>query len=68
MKNGNRMKYRITISVLVWILCALSSSFGYSFLNSLSWPSYARFLVGFLLLATPILLLFLIIELLRKEK
>lgn len=68
MKIKNKKRYRIVISIITWVLCALSASFGYSFLNSMSWPFYAKFLVGILLLATPILVLCLIVELLKKEK
>ena len=67
MKNKNRKSFRIVLSVTAWVLCALSSSFGYSFLSSMSWSSQARLLVGFLLTMAPLSVLWLIIELFRKE-
>jgi len=67
-KNINKKSLRIALSMTAWILCALSSSFGYSFLGSMSWPFQARFLVGFLLMMAPLSVSWLIFELFRKEK
>lgn len=64
----NKKTYRIILSIVTWLLSALSASFGYSFLSSLAWPFFARFLAGFFLMATPTLVLLLIIELFRKEQ
>lgn len=58
--------FRIILSIITWVLCALSSSFGYSFLSSMSWPFQVKLLVGFLLLMAPLLVLWLIVELFRK--
>lgn len=68
MKNKNRKPFRIALSVTAWILCALSSSFGYSFLSSMPWPFQARFLVGLLLTLAPVSVFWLIVELFKKEK
>ncbi|MCI8422898.1 MAG: hypothetical protein HFF50_05135 [Lawsonibacter sp.] len=67
MSGKNRKTYRIAVSAAAWLLCALSSSFGYSFLSGMLWPFPVRFLVGFLLMAAPVLVLSLIFELFRKE-
>ena len=67
MKNENRKLLQIALSIIAWILCALSSSFGYSFLSSMPWPFQARLLVGFFLTMAPLSVLWLIIELFRKE-
>lgn len=58
--------FRIILSIITWVLCALSSSFGYSFLSSMSWPFQVKLLVGFLLLMAPLLVFWLIVELFRK--
>lgn len=68
MKNENRKPVQIALSITAWVLCALSSSFGYSFLSSMPWSSQARLLVGFFLTMAPLSVLWLIIELFRKEK
>ena len=68
MKNKNRKSFQIVLSITAWVLCALSSSFGYSFLSSMPWPFQARFLVGFLLMMAPLSVFWLIVELFRKEK
>lgn len=68
MKNKDRKPFQIALSIIAWVLCALSSSFGYSFLSSMPWSFPARFLVGFVLTLAPISVFWLIIELFRKEK
>lgn len=68
MKNKDRKPFQIALSIIAWILCALSSSFSYSFLSSMPWSFPARFLVGFVLTLAPISVFWLIIELFRKEK
>lgn len=68
MKNKNRKPFQIALSITAWILCALSSSFGYSFLSSMSWSFQTRFSVGFLLMMAPASVFWLIVELFRKEK
>lgn len=67
MKNTNRNHFQIALSVTAWVLCALSSSFAYSFLSGMPWPFQARLLVGFLLSMAPLSVFLLIIELFRKE-
>lgn len=67
MKPKNRKAYRITISIIAWIISVLSSCFGYSFLSGMPWSFQARFSVGLLLMMVPTSVFFLIIELFRKE-
>lgn len=68
MKSKSRKPFRIALSVIAWILCALSSSFGYSFLSGTGWSFPARFLVGLLLALAPLSVFWLIVELFQKEK
>ena len=68
MKHKDKKSIRIAWSMTAWILCALSSSFGYSFLGSMPWSFQARFLVGFLLMMAPLSVSWLIFELFRKAK
>lgn len=68
MESKNRKPFQIVLSIISWILCALSSSFGCGFLGSMSWSFQVRFLVGFVLMMAPLSVLWLIFELFRKEK
>ncbi len=68
MKNKDRKPFKVALSIIAWVLCALSSSFGYSFLSSMPWSFLARFLVGLLLAMAPLSVFWLIVELFRKEK
>lgn len=68
MKGKDRKHYQIALSITTWILCALSSSFAYSFLSNMPWSFQARFLVGLLLIMTPLSVSWLIFELFQKEK
>ena len=68
MKPQNRKPYRIAVSIIAWILSALSSAFGYSFLSSTPWSFQARYLVGLLLMMAPSSVFLLIVELFRKER
>ena len=43
MKNQNRKPYHITLSIIAWVLCALTSAFGYSFLSGMDWSFVTRF-------------------------
>ena len=68
MKNKNKKSFRIVLSITSWILCALSSSFGYGFLGGMSWSFQARFLADFLLMMAPLSVTWLIFELFRTEE
>lgn len=68
MKTKNKKTYQIVLSVIALVLCTLSSSFAYSFLSSMPWPFLTRYLVGLLLMMTPTSVLWLIVELFRKDK
>lgn len=68
MEKKSRKAFQIALSITAWILCALSSSFGYSFVSSMPWSFSTRFLVGFVLMLAPVSVFWLIIELFRKEK
>lgn len=63
-----KKQYRIVLSAAAWLLTALSSSFAYSFLGDMPWSRPVRFWVGLLLIAAPMAVLWLIVELFRKER
>ena len=67
-RKENRKQYQITISITTWIFCAVSSSFGYSFVNDMPWSFQTRFLVGLVLIMAPVLVFWVILELFRKAK
>lgn len=66
MKSKNRKPYWIALSITAWVLCALSSSFAYSFLRDMPWSFQARFLVGLVFMMAPLSVFWLIVELFRK--
>ena len=68
MKIKNKKQYQIIISITAWIFCAVSSSFGYGFLNDMPWSFQTRFLVGLVLIMAPVLVFWVILELFRKAK
>lgn len=61
-------KYKLAISVLAIVLNALTAAFAYSFVGHLDLAYGVRFLIGWLIMVSPVFTFFVVCALWRKEK